>query len=567
MEDRQFFEHWGVSIRALARAFFANLMAGKAVQGGSTLTQQLVKNFYLTPERTLKRKFNEAIMAILLEWHYSKEQILEAYMNEVYLGQNGNRAIHGMGMAARFYFNRPLEELKLPQVALLVSLVRGASLYNPRKHPQRAMTRRNLVLDIMVAQGKITDQEAQEAKRAPLDIAQQKPNSSFPHPAFMELVRLQLRQDYREEDLRSEGLQIVTTLDPFIQKSGKKAMIEGLEKLERKKQKAQPLEGAMIVTNSENGEVLAMINSKRKYYAGFNRPLHAKRQIGSLIKPAVYLTALEKNHAYDLVTRLDDSPYRWFNRETGRTWIPKNYDHRSHGYVPLYRSLAYSYNIATVRLGMDELGLDNIYNTLKRLGIKRQFKMYPSILLGSLSLTPLEVTQMYQTIASGGFRVPLRAIRNVLTHEGKPLQRYSLSVEQRFEAAPIFLLNYALQYAVREGTGRYVARTLPHDMVLAGKTGTSNELKDSWFAGFGSEFLAVTWVGRDDNKPMGLTGGAGAMVIWSELIKMVRPKSLAPMTPNGVQWHEIEGYGRLPFIMGQDIGKRAIADSRHIWLE
>ena len=552
MEDRNFYNHWGVSIMGTLRAFVANFRAGKLVQGGSTLTQQLVKNFYLSSERTLKRKINEAIMALLLEWHYSKDEILETYLNEVYLGQAGKRAIHGMGLAARFYFNRPLEELDLSQLALLVSLVRGASLYNPRKHPKRVLARRNLVLDVMVKQGKITAVEAQQAKAMPLGITKEKSESVFPYPAFMALVRQQLHRDYNEEDLRSEGLQIFTTLNPLIQNAAEKAMVNALKKkLEKKRPKATNLEGAMIVTNSAQGEILAMVNGKNTRYAGFNRPLEAKRQIGSLMKPAIYLAALEQYQTYNLITPLDDSPYK-LKTKSG-IWRPKNYDHRYHGYVPLYRVLAKSYNVATVRLGM-ELGLKKITNTMRRLGVKRKFnRLYPSMLLGSITLTPLEVTQMYQTIASGGFRVPLRSIRNVLDCNGKPLQRYSLSIEERFDAKPIFLLNYALQQVMKEGTGRYVSRTLPKELVFAGKTGTTNNYRDSWFVGFGSEFLTVTWVGRDDNKPMGLTGASGAMIIWRDFIKLVHPNATAPVTPSGVEWRNIDGKD-IPFIVDEQMG-------------
>jgi penicillin-binding protein 1B len=562
MEDREFYDHYGISIRGIARAFIANIRAGNWVQGGSTLTQQLVKNFYLTNERTFIRKINEAIMSLLLEWHYSKEQILEAYLNEVFLGQDGKRAIHGMGMAARFYFGRPLEELKLPELVLLVSLIRGASVYNPRKNSQTALDRRNLVLDKMAELELLTLREAEIAKVAPLEVTEEPSGSVFPYPAFISLVRDQLYQDYREEDLRSEGLQIFTTLDPHIQKLGEQAMIEGLKRLEREERRARKLEGAMVVTTSENGEILALINGKKPHYAGFNRPLNAVRPIGSLAKVAVYLTALEASRTYNLTTELNDAPYEWVDRRTGEVWKPQNYDFRFHGRIPLYKALAYSYNLATVHLGM-ELGLKKVAETFRRLGVERDFSIYPSLLLGSLSLSPLEVTQMYQTIASGGFRVPVRGIRDVLNHEGKPLQRYSLSVEPRFDAAPIFLLNYALQQAVRIGTGKNVAKTLPTDMVLAGKTGTSNDLRDSWFAGFSSELLTVTWVGRDDNKPMGLSGGSGAMVIWGDFIRSVRPQAEAPITPNSVKWQFYDSQ-RLPYIISHHNAKKALAVSKNL---
>jgi len=571
IEDRNFYSHFGISIRGLVRAIMENFKAGHFVQGGSTITQQLVKNFYLTSERTIKRKFNEAIMSILLEWHYTKEQILEAYLNEVYLGQNGNHSIHGMGLASQFYFNRSVTNLTLPEVALLASLIKGASIYNPRKHPDRALERRNLVLDLMFEQNMISIADAEIAKLEPLGIVEKSESNDSPYPAFLEVVRSQLREDYREEDLRSEGLQIFTTLNPIIQAQAEASMIDGIKRLERENRKrTQKLEGAMVVTGTENGEILALVNGRKPQFAGFNRPLNAVRPIGSLVKAAIYLAALENPKHYSLTSILNDQPYEWKNGHSGETWKPQNYDYRSHGQVRLYTALANSYNLATVHLGM-KLGLKNVKNTLQRLGIKRDFQMYPSTLLGSISLTPLEVTQMYQTIASGGFRVPLRAIRNVLNHEGKPLQRYELSVEQHFDSASIFVLNYALQKAVSNGTGRRVAQTLPKDMVVAGKTGTSNDLRDSWFAGFGNDLLAVTWLGRDDNKPIGLSGGQGAMRVWGDFAKRIKVQSLSPMTPDRIFWQWIDyasgrasskgraGAVLMPFISGES--ESIIADN------
>lgn len=538
-EDRQFFEHNGISFRGIVRAMLANVKAGHFAQGGSTITQQLIKNFYLSSERTLGRKVNEAVMALLLEWHYSKEEILEAYLNEVYLGQDGDRAIHGFGMAAWFYFDRPLEELKLSEVALLVGIVKAASQYNPRRYEERAIKRRNLVLALAHEQGKITLEQATSAKAEPLNVTKEIRDKVSPYPAFLTLVRHQLHQDYREEDLRSEGLQIFTTLDPIMQRQAEKAMVQGIRKLERENNKIKNLQGAMVVTNSENGEVMAMANGRDSRFAGFNRPLNAIRQIGSLAKVAIYLAALEKDNRYSLNTLLDDSPYEWTDYRTGEVWKPKNYDHRSHGKVSLHKALANSYNLATVRLGMD-IGLRKIKQTMRHMGVDKDFKIYPSTLLGSISMSPLEVTQMYQTLASGGFNVPLRSIRDVLDYRGKPLQRYAISVEQRFEPEHVFLLNYALQQAVQRGTGKKVFNTLNTRRIISGKTGTSNDLRDSWFAGFDSQYLTVTWLGRDDNNPIHLSGGSGAMVVWGELIKMLDTESPEPITPSRIGWHWVD---------------------------
>lgn len=550
MEDRSFYDHHGISLRAIARALLKNVQAGEWVQGGSTITQQLIKNYYLSPERTLSRKFTEALMAILLELHYEKDQIMEAYLNEVYLGQAGSRAIHGVGMASWFYFNRPVSQLKLSETALLVGLLRAASHYNPRKYPERAIKRRNLVLSLMAEQGMISQLQAETAKTETLNISAELPRSMSPYPAFMELVRKQLQRDYREEDLRSEGLQVFTTLDPIIQRRAEETLARRIRKLE-KEHDIRKMEGATLVTEVENGEVLAVVGSRQAEYHGFNRALNAVRPIGSLVKPAVYLTALEKSHAYSLLSTIKDEPLEWKNEETDEIWTPSNYDGKTHGKVPLYKALANSYNLATVHLGF-EVGLERVLNTLHRLGVKRDYKLYPSLLLGGISMTPLEVAQMYQTIASGGFRVPLRAIRNVLTHDGRPLNRYALSVEQSFDPAPVFLLNYALQEVVRNGTAALVSQKLP-EVVLAGKTGTTNDFRDSWFAGFGNDLLSVVWLGRDDNQPINLSGSQGAMRVWGDLMEQVHPQSLLPVMPNQVQWRWVRSEGKrvkMPFIIG-----------------
>ncbi len=559
MEDRDFYAHHGISLRALTRAALANLKAGAWVQGGSTLTQQLIKNHYLSSERTLKRKVNEALMALLMELHYGKEDILQAYLNEVFLGQQGEHGIHGVGMASWFYFNRPLEKLELPEMALLVGLIRGASRYNPRRYPERALERRDLVLKVMYEQGVISLEELDAAKNTPLNVTEEPVQSKSSYPAFLDLVGRQLREDYREEDLRSEGLQIFTTLDPIFQRQAEQSVVQRIKTLEQAHRMRNKLNGALVVTSPENGEVLALVGDRYPTYAGFNRALDAVRPIGSLVKPAIYLTALENSRNYSLLSSLNDTAFTWKDKQTGKVWEPKNYTNKEHGKVPLFKALANSYNLATVHLGF-ELGLENIRKTLVRMGVERPFDMYPSMLLGGISLTPFEVAQMYQTLASGGFRVPLRAIRNVLTHDGKPLNRYALSVEQRFDSAPIFVLNYALEQAVRGGTGYYTAKELlPETLKVVGKTGTTNNYRDSWFAGYGSDILAVAWVGRDDNQSTGLSGGQGAMKVWADFMREAKPLPVTTQLPRRVQLQSVKaqrgsliersGYIQMPFIV------------------
>lgn len=548
-EDRQFYYHNGISVRGILRAMLANYRSGELAQGGSTITQQLVKNMLLSSERSVNRKVKEAVMSLSLEWHYTKEQILEAYLNEVFLGQDGNRAIHGVGIASWFYFNRPVDELKLHEAAMLVGLIKAASDYNPRKYPERAKSRRDLVLDLMVEQGYLKRSDATAAKAMPLGIADESTADASkisPYPAFLELVHHQLREYYRESDLRSDGLQVFTTLDPILQRRAEEAMTNGIKSLERTHGGAtRQLEGAMVVTGADNGEVLALVNGRNPRFMGFNRPLNAERQIGSLVKVAIYLTALE--NGFSLTSTLSDSPYTWLDKKTGVAWRPKNYDARSHGAVALMHALANSYNLAAVRLASN-FGVDKIRDTIARLGVKRKLPSHPTMLLGSVGLTPLEVAQMYQTIASGGFRTPLASIRYVMDHQGKQLKNYGLSSEQAFDAAPVFLLQYALQHAFREGTGRRVGQQFPTDMIIGGKTGTTNEMRDSWFAGFGSQYLAVTWLGRDDNKPMGLSGGHGALLVWADFIKSIKMKAVKPMTPNNVEWRTISSGVSVPFI-------------------
>jgi len=533
VEDHNFYHHHGVDPRAIIRALWADLISGRLVQGGSTLTQQLVKNFYLSDERTLLRKINEAAMAVLVELHYSKDEILEVYSNEIFLGQDGSRAIHGFGLASLFYFNRPLDELDLAQQALLVSLPRGPSYYGPRRHPQRARERRNLVLDLMAEQGYIDTKQAALAKAEPLGVSKVHGQGSGRYPAFMDLVRHQLHRDYREEDLTSEGLRIFTTLDPWLQDKAEARLAQGLERLEKRRHMtAGVLQGATVIVDSQSGEVLCVVGDRDPRYAGFDRALEAVRPIGSLVKPAVYLTALSRPREYSLSTLVDDRAVHISIPGSG-VWSPQNYDHREHGRVPLERALAKSYNLATVRIGMS-VGVDSVADTLKALGVARPFDAYPSILLGAVSLSPLEVAQVYQTLAAGGFTAPLRAIREVMDHNGNPLQRYPVTVHRSVPAGPVYLVSRAMQQVVREGTARSLSRFLPEDLGVAGKTGTTDDLRDSWFAGFTGDKVAVVWVGRDDNKPEGLSGATGALPIWGATMADARPQPLALSPPEDV---------------------------------
>ena len=559
IEDRKFYKHHGIHPRGMARAA-VSAVSGRGVQGGSTLTQQLVKNFFLSPERTLRRKATEILMALLLELHYDKRDILETYLNEIYLGQDGNRAIHGVGLASPFYFGKPLKDLTLPEAALLVAMVKGPGYYDPRRHPERARERRDLVLNEMTKLDMLTSEQQADATTTPLHVIEKPSMGTTPFPAFLDLVRRQLKSDYREEDLRSEGLHIFTTLDPVVQSSAERALARRLAHIERTRKIASGLEGAVVVTNVQNGEVQALVGGRDARFEGFNRALDAQRPIGSLLKPVTYLTALMQPRRYTLVTPLDDTPLVWKERGIA-DWIPQNYDKTFHGQVPLRLALAHSYNVASARLGLD-LGVGAVLDNVRRLGVEREFPPYAASLLGAIELAPIEVTQMYQTLASGGFRTPLRAIREVLTAGGQPVQRYALKVEQAFEAAPVYLLTTALQDVVSEGTAIGLKEFLPASLKLAGKTGTTDELRDAWFAGFTGDRLAVVWMGYDDNRPAGLTGSAGALPVWGELMAKLDPEPLVPPQPEDIErvWidpanglradRDCAGAIELPFLRG-----------------
>ncbi|WP_137822634.1 penicillin-binding protein 1B [Pseudomonas sp. D(2018)] len=532
-EDREFFNHHGVSLKSIARAFWINATAGELRQGGSTLTQQLVKNFYLTSERTISRKATEAMMAVLLELHYDKREILEAYLNEVFLGQDGQRAIHGFGLASQYFFSQPLAELKLHQIALLVGMVKGPSYYNPRRFPERALERRNLVIDLLAEQGVVTPEEAAAAKQRPLGVTRRGSLADSSYPAFLDLVKRQLREDYREEDLTEEGLRIFTSFDPILQSKAETALSETLKRLSGRKGVDQ-VESAMVVSNPETGEIQALIGSRQPRFAGFNRAVDAVRPIGSLIKPAVYLTALERPSQYTLTSWVADEPFS-VKGQDGQVWRPQNYDRRAHGTIYLYQGLANSYNLSTAKLGL-ELGVPNVLKTLERLGVSREWPAYPSMLLGAGALSPMEVATMYQTLANGGFNTPLRGIRSVLTAEGEPLKRYPFQIQQRFDPGAIYLVQNAMQRVMREGTARSVYSQLPSSLTLAGKTGTTNDSRDSWFAGFSQDLLAVVWLGRDDNGKTPLTGATGALQVWTSFMRKADPLPLdMPMPDNVVQ--------------------------------
>lgn len=534
VEDKDFYDHFGISIRGVVRAMFVNLRAGHKVQGASTVTQQLVRNFFLTLDRTWTRKFNEMFMSVLLERHYSKDDILEAYINEIYLGQDGNRAIHGFGLASWFYFNKPLGELRDHEIALLVGEVKGASYYNPRRNPARAKERRDLVLRVFKERGLIDATELAAAVERPLSIAGTKQGGVERYPAFVDMVKRQLRGQYKDSDLTDEGLRIFTTLDPRAQEALERNISQGLGEIEKaRKLPAGTLESAGVVTSVGGGELLGIVGGRDVRYSGFNRALDSRRSIGSLIKPFVYLTALQQGDRFNLNSIIEDEPIQ-LKLPTKQIWSPMNYDKKLHGPQPLYMALAQSYNLPTVRLGL-EVGEKAVATTLKQAGYTSDPALLPSMFLGAVDIAPVEVAQMYGTLAAGGFQSPLSSIREVTTKEGEPLNRYPIRVKQTLQEGPVYLITWAMTQVMRLGTGRSAYGVVPDELTLAGKSGTTDDLRDSWFSGFSGDRVAVVWVGRDDYKPMGLTGSTGALYIWSRLIKDLKVKPLDLIPPPDVE--------------------------------
>jgi penicillin-binding protein 1B len=521
IEDRQFYKHFGVNPLGIARAMVRNVSAGRVVQGGSTLTQQLVKNYYLTSERTIKRKLTEMIMAVLLEIHYSKDEILQAYLNEVYLSQAGNRAIHGFALGSQYFFARPLHELDLPEIALLAGIIKGPSSYNPLRHPERATQRRNLVLKTMLEEGYIDQLQYDEAVAARLRINHSASDiAPLSYPSFMGFVRQGLQDQYQQQDILTDGLQIYTTLNPRIQATLETTVNEELSNIEETRNiEKNSLQVAAVVIRTDNGEVAAMVGDRKATFSGYNRALMARRPVGSLLKPFVYLSALEQPQSWSLASRIDDRAITVSQRGSP-DWKPQNYDGEEHGLVMLVDALARSYNLATVRLGMT-VGVDTVSATLRRVGHTAEFQELPSLLLGATPMSVLEVGQLYLSIASGGFKTPVKSIRSVLSKENEPLARFPLAIDQVIEPQFNNLITYALQDVVRNGTARSVLPGFRYDYGLAGKTGTTDDYRDSWFAGFSGNYLTVVWIGRDDNKSTGLTGASGAAKIWAKQMQQM----------------------------------------------
>ena len=539
VEDRNFYSHKGVSLRSIMRAFIKNTRALGIEEGGSTITQQLAKSLFFSPEQTIRRKIKEAIAALLIEIHYSKQEILLAYINDVFIAQSGRRAIHGFGLASQFFFGTDLKNLSLDQKALLVGMLKGPSLYSPINNPDRAKTRRDLVLSLIKNDSLITEQEYLDLKGKSLKVIPPSFKSLSKYPAFNDIVTLDLRKNFDDSDLRTKGLKIITNLDPVVQDYLEESIKDTKLKLKKRYgSQLNELEGAGIVIDSFSGEVIAAIGSTKPNNYGFNRAINAVRPIGSLVKPFIYLSALQHYTKYNLSTLLDDSKLS-VSLPGGKLWEPNNFDKKFHSNVPLHVALSESYNVATTRLGID-LGYSVVQETFTKLGIKKKIPNYPSIFVGSFEMTPLEAIQAYQTIASEGFYSPLNSIRTVESSEDVLSLSYPYKVEQRFRPEPIYLLKFVLKQTFISGTARGFSSRVIEKWKTGGKTGTSDDQRDSWFVGYAGNYLMVVWLGFDDNRKSPLTGRTGAFQVWKNFMSRLDPMAYEVRKPSRIRYEWVD---------------------------
>jgi len=529
VEDREFYFHKGVSPFGILRALYTNLVAGRTVQGGSTLTQQLVKNMFLTREKTIIRKINEAFMALLLEYRYSKDQLLEAYINEVYLGQHFANGIYGVGLASEFYFGRPIEQLTEAQMALLVGIIKGPSYYDPWRRPERAIKRRDLVLRLMLEHHLIDVKTFEASVASELEVRQSRRLTKQHFYNYMQQVKRELPALLNGYE-RSAGIKVYTGFSMLEQLRLENVAKQTLSNLESKHPQ-KGLQVAALVTDSRTGEIRAIVGDRDPHNNGFNRALDAKRPIGSLIKPAVFIPALEQYQQFTLATLIEDKPIT-LGAEGETLWQPKNYDRKFRGQVSLIDGLVYSLNIPTINLGM-MLGLDTVSQSMNMLGYEQALTLRPSMLLGAINMSPFDANQMFLPIANQGYYEQAHTITRIVSNREETLWQYQPKREQRLSSQTAYLLDYALQKVTEIGTAKSLSWRLSKKNV-AGKTGTTNEQRDSWFIGYDNKRLMTTWIGYDDNKPTQLTGSSGALVMFADYMKQAGTESLNRPMPDTI---------------------------------
>jgi penicillin-binding protein 1B len=523
VEDRNFYHHAGVDPKGLLRALVVDVSKGKAVQGGSTITQQLAKNLYANRKRDLVRKSLETAAAVMLEARYNKNQILEAYLNEVYMGQRGPVAVSGMGEAARFYFRKRPSELNLTESALLAGMISSPGLYNPYRNPKAALARRNRVLNSMIETGDLNKKTAEAAKHGELGVTRQRA-MNYRAPYLVDFLEEEMRRAFPDSPPSGAGLKIFSSVDPDLQEEAEEALGSGLDRLEKsypvlRKNPKGTLQGALVAIRVSDGAILALVGGRDYRVSQFNRTYQAHRQPGSLFKPFVYLAGFirsqsEPGFSFTAATPLEDTPLELVSG--GKPYVPQNYDHLFHGTVSARRALEESMNVATLRAA-EAVGLNSVITVAKRCGVEARLPKVPSLALGTAEVTPLEMAEAYATLASGGIHHPAWAIRAMIDRRGKSLEPETPPSARVVSPQAAYLITDLLKGVLTRGTAS-TAGLLGFSGVAAGKTGTTDDLRDAWFAGYTPKVLTVVWVGYDDNRALGLTGAQAALPIWVDFM-------------------------------------------------
>lgn len=536
-EDNRFYQHHGIDPRGILRALVTNLRHGSIRQGGSTLTQQLAKNYFLSPARTVTRKLKEILLSLVMELKYGKKEILEIYLNEIYLGQKGSVAINGVGEAAYFYFGKPVKDLSHDEAATIAGLIKAPNHYSPYQDSERCRSRRNSILQAMYDKGWISRDELRADLRQPVKTAGYTVHGKKA-PYFIDYLAQQLKTLYRPEDLTSLGLSIYTTLDTQVQSAAENALEKGLADLERqnpalkRKGPDQKLQGAIVVMQSRTGYILAMVGGRNYSASQFNRIVQAKRQPGSAFKPFVYLSSLDK---FTPTTLLANQPHTY--TVDGEPWEPQNFEPVTQYTVSVKDALKMSYNLATVDLAM-KTGLDNVVEITSQFHFSTPIKPYPSLALGAFEIIPLELARAYCVFAADGlFPFPL-SLKSVVDENRNTLKQKYLQIERLIPPAKAFIINSMLQAVVEDGTARSL-KSKGITWPVAGKTGTTNDFRDAWFVGYTPDLLALVWVGFDDGAPIMATGASAALPIWVELVNAI-PQHISGQkfsVPPGVEKH------------------------------
>ncbi|HXY55960.1 MAG TPA: PBP1A family penicillin-binding protein [Nitrospirota bacterium] len=534
-EDTRFYSHHGIDPRGIVRAFMRNIRAHKVLEGGSTLTQQLAKVLFLTPERSYTRKLKEMALALRIEQRYTKQEILSLYLNQIYFGSGA----YGVESAAQVYFGKSVKELGLSECALLAGLPRSPKYYSPFKTPENARGRRAYVLNRMVAMGIITEAQANDTKKAPLP-SQPIVKVGGPAPYFVEYIRQKVEERFGASILYSGGLNIYTSINVDLQKNAEQAVKEGLAKIEARHRKtgaSSPLQAALIATEPSTGHILAMVGGRDFSESQFNRVWQALRQPGSAFKPIIFAAALERG--FGATDILDDAPLT-IKMDRKKNWSPENFTHTYQGFVTLRKALAQSLNIPTVKL-LEKIGVDEAIQYAKRFGIRSPLTHYLSLALGSSDVTLFELTSAYAVFANHGMRLGPVSILMITDSSGRVLYTNDALPTQVIKPETAYLITNLLRGAIEQGTG-WKARELGRP--AAGKTGTTNDYRDSWFMGYTPNLLAGVWVGYDDHRSIGPkeTGARAALPIWLAFMKKAHGEREAEdfSVPDGIIFKQVD---------------------------